>query len=1176
MASVHDRMAPARLTILIGIALALAPAILAHEPAPPLRGGAEIGYPPFSFAGSDGLPTGFSVDLMREAARAMGRRIDYRLDTWEEVKTQLAKGEIDALPVVGRTPEREKVFDFTAPYLSMHGAIVVRRGSSIRSFGDLHGRTVAVMKGDNAEEFLRREPRPFAIRTTPTFEEALRQLSTGRHDAVMVQTLVGLRLIQQHGFSNLQVLDGVVPGFRQDWCFAVRNGDTETLALLGEGLALVSTNGTYRRLHAQWFGSSDVRPNKRLVIGGDANFPPYEYLDERGRPAGYNIDVMRAIGAELGLELEFRLAPWTEVMRQMEAGEIDVLGGMFYSAERDLHFEFSTPHAVIHHILVGRSGARFPDSFAELEGRRVAVERGDICDETLRREATGAQIIRTVNQEQALASVVSGAADFALVARLPAAQWIREHGWNTLQASDNSLFSGEYGIAVADHQKSLLAQLDEGLRLLQQNGGLRRIQSRWFGAYASSFWNPATIRYATVAVAVVLVLFCSVLLWLRALRRLVASRTAELAQSEARVRAVFEASPVAMLVGDATGRFVYVNAAAVLHYGYTREEMLQMKQGSIVPEQQRAWELSLWTDSVDLGPIYESRRITRSGEEIPVEVHARMLWFDGQRCVLTVETDLRERKRVEEEREALSSKLQQSQRIEAVGRLAGGIAHDFNNLLQGILGFAEILRRSLPPEDRLQSHVSEIAKAGESAAALTNQLLAFSRKQIIEPRVVELNSIVEKSRNLLARLIGEHISFELQLEPFLWRTRVDPAQAEQILVNLAVNARDAMPERGRLVLSTENVTMDEPFCRSHEGALPGEYVVLAVRDTGCGIAPELLERIFEPFFTTKPLGKGTGLGLSTVYGIVKQHGGFLWVESQQGAGATFRVALPRTLEEVPLPSGVVNDSAAKSDGTILLAEDQPAVRLLAATILRESGYRVIEAENGADALAKAQAALADIDLLLTDLVMPELDGRQLYESLARARPELPVVFMSGHNDDVVATHGVLEGGTLLLKKPFQNQQLLARVREAIVGVETPRSGAPRRPILLLVDDDETVRLGLTLTLEAEGYGVVEASSCSEARAAVAASGTVFDLAVIDHTLPDGDGVSLSGELLRTDATFAVLLVSGAPPSQEAGALLAHPARCAFLQKPFTVDELGRVARRLTGHLSVAEPTGTTR
>jgi len=396
------------------------------------------------------------------------------------------------------------------------------------------------------------------------------------------------------------------------------------------------------------------------------------------------------------------------------------------------------------------------------------------------------------------------------------------------------------------------------------------------------------------------------------------------------------------------------------------------------------------------------------------------------------------------ERVALEQKLRQSQKMEAVGQLAGGIAHDFNNLLTTIISYSDLLLSALDDRDPRRADVEEILRAGDRAAGLTRQLLAYSRRQVLQPKVLDLNIVVQGAEKLVRRLIGEDIRVVTRLAPTLGPVRADPGQLEQVILNLAVNARDAMPEGGTLTLATQDRTLDPTtvsFTAEHSLFGPEPYVELTVTDTGVGMAAETRAHVFEPFFTTKGVGKGTGLGLSTAYGIVKQSGGFIWVDSAPGRGASFHVALPRVAvapagpEPAPLPT----PRAGAGSGTILIAEDEPGVRAAARTILKRLGYRVLDAENGSAALRVANGHPATIDLLLTDVVMPGMNGRALADQLTRLRPGLRVLYMSGYPNHAIEQEGILEPGLAFVAKPFTPRDLGEKVRETL---DRPPATAP--------------------------------------------------------------------------------------------------------------------------------------
>ena len=393
--------------------------------------------------------------------------------------------------------------------------------------------------------------------------------------------------------------------------------------------------------------------------------------------------------------------------------------------------------------------------------------------------------------------------------------------------------------------------------------------------------------------------------------------------------------------------------------------------------------------------------------------------------------EIADKQRAEAALRKTEAQLRHAQKMEAVGRLAGSIAHDFNNLLSVIISHSDLLLEDLKPVDPIRVDVESIRKAGEKAATLTRQLLAFSRQQVMLPRVVDLNQAVQETEKMLQRLLGEDIELVTRCDRNLHKVKVDPGQIDQVVVNLAINARDAMPRGGKLTIETQNVVLDHAYATEHLGVTPGQYVLLAVSDTGTGMDQETQARIFEPFFTTKELGKGTGLGLSTVFGIVKQSGGAVWVYSEPGEGATFKIYLPRADElEVEAPEVVVPTTLHGTE-TILLVEDQDEVRQVARQALRRYGYHVIEAANAGEALLACEQHPRKIHLLLTDVVMPMMSGREIAERLVQIRPELRVLFMSGYTENAIVHHGILDSGIAYLQKPLVPDSLARRVREVL-------------------------------------------------------------------------------------------------------------------------------------------------
>lgn len=424
--------------------------------------------------------------------------------------------------------------------------------------------------------------------------------------------------------------------------------------------------------------------------------------------------------------------------------------------------------------------------------------------------------------------------------------------------------------------------------------------------------------------------------------------------------------------------------------------------------------------------------IRRNGEPGTAEMRVDQTDWQDETAYLISLHDMTKRQQAEKALRESEEYLRQSQKMEAIGKLAGGIAHDFNNILTVISGYSELLLDRLAAGDSSRKDVEEIKKAGERAATLTRQLLAFSRKQVLAPEILVLNDVVTNMDKMLRRLIGEDIDFVINPDPELGRVKADPGQIEQVIMNLAVNARDAMPNGGKLTIVTANVDLDEAYASRHIVVQPGPYILLAVSDTGLGMNKKIQSQMFDPFFTTKETGKGTGLGLSTVYGIVKQSGGNIWVYSEPGYGTTFKIYLPRTNEPIKRKETArVSAKATLDSETILLVEDEKGVRELSGEILQSKGYTVLEAADPQESLKLLKKHNGSIDLLLTDVVMPGMSGRSLALNLSALSPKTKVLYMSGYTDDAIIHHGVLEKGTHFLQKPFTPEALANKVREVL-------------------------------------------------------------------------------------------------------------------------------------------------
>ena len=506
------------------------------------------------------------------------------------------------------------------------------------------------------------------------------------------------------------------------------------------------------------------------------------------------------------------------------------------------------------------------------------------------------------------------------------------------------------------------------------------------------------------------------------------ARKHDLQRAEQRSRELFENAKDIIFTLDLEGNFTSINNSAVEVMGWSKSEALGINLKTLVAPEHLSLCRQMMQRILNDEPLqqFEINLIRKDGQKVLLEVSARLIQSEGtKKEVQGIARDVTERRRLE-------SVVRQSQKLEAIGRLSGGVAHDFNNLLCVISGHTELLSERLAADHPTAKNVAQIKKAVNSASTLVRQLLAFSRKQVFYPQTLDLNKVVLETEKLLSRLIGEHIEFSYKLHRELWQVRVDPVQIEQIIVNLALNACDAMPHGGKVSMRTENVELGDPL-GSHRPNLPaGNYVLLEVADDGHGIDEYAQNRIFEPFYSTKELGKGTGLGLATVYGIVKQSGGAITVDSQPHQGTTFKIYFPRVDQEGAQAPGDARPAGDFSGTeTILLVENAEPLRALAKEFLKGSGYAVLEAENGKEALRIANAFGGPIDLLLTDVIMPEMGGKKLAEQLKSLRPTTKVLFMSGYSDDSIAQSGIRVLEMVFLEKPFTREVLLRKVRRIL-------------------------------------------------------------------------------------------------------------------------------------------------
>ncbi len=803
-------------------------------------------------------------------------------------------------------------------------------------------------------------------------------------------------------------------------------------------------------------GATTASPHIRVGI---YNNKPLGFWDEAGRPQGIFVDILTGIAKQEGWTLEYVFCEWAACLQMLDAHKIDLLGAIAWSEKRTLQYDFTQETVITNWGQVYSPRKQDLSSFLDLDGKRIAVLAGDIHYTNLKELLNGFGVSPVYIEAQTYADVFKlldeHSVDAGLVNRLYGSQF--EAGY-TIEKSPIILNPIEVRFAAPKGaHPDLLAIIDAHLKAQKDDGNsiYHRSISRWLEGNGSNRWYlPDWLIWGFSGALLLLALFIGLNLFLRAQ---VQAKTAELStrnkklrheiaerrqaeealrRNQATLELALEATTIGLWQWHAeTEKFTWDERCRTL-FGFGKEHIptsIDSYLNHVYPDDQSALRVTFEACLAHPGeiggndfrvylPDGKMRWIHSTGKAV-AEKDGRVLRIMGGAIDIT-------------ERKTLEDQLRQSQKMEAVGRLAGGVAHDFNNILTAIIGYSDLILLKMDETDPNFGFISEIKIAGERAAALTRQLLAFSRKQILQPERLDLNKVIINVQKMLKRLIGEDIELQTSLDPGLSAVKADPGQLEQVIMNLAVNARDAMPAGGQLLLETQNVCLDEDYAQRHTDVTPGPWVLLAVSDTGAGIDQETLEHVFEPFFTTKETQKGTGLGLATVHGIIRQSRGHIRVYSEPGRGTTFKIYLPQFAAG---PDGPAHPAQLTITGrnyhgaeTILLVEDETAVRNLAESILKTYGYTTLTAQNGPEALTIAQTYNAPIDLLLTDVIMPGgMTGRDLAETFAAMRPQAKIIYMSGYTDNAIIKRGILGVNAAFLQKPFTSDELMQKIRATL-------------------------------------------------------------------------------------------------------------------------------------------------
>ncbi len=1035
--------------------------VVAADQTPPVRrilkSASELDYPPLAMIRPDGTADGFSVDLLKAVTRSAGLEVAFVVGPWHEIKQELMDGRLDVLPLVSYSAEREKYFDFTAPYLRMHGTIFVRKGEkSIRGREDLKGRELLVMRGDTAHEYAVKENLSDKLILTDSFEEAMTLLSKGRYDAVIIQELVGIQLLNKLGITNvvdvgsfqdtdLKPSGNPLTGFEQKFCIAVRNDDKELLALLNEGLTLVIADGTYGELYNKWFGPilppSPVPLSQTLkhlfyilgpvlfilvllgiwylkrevavkTLGLQESERKYRDLfdlspvgifktDSNGRAHFVNPEMARILGAD---SPQMAIANYKDLARDLyvDPNRRKSFIGLLREKGAVENFEYEAKR------LNGKSIWLSMNARArEKTSNGVFLIDGFTTDITQRKQAEDALIA----SEKKLQAVFNRAPVGLIL--------LDSHG---LVLDCNRHFATLFGARQEEYiGLNLLDRIPEGLVRQSLVDAISIDGAHHYeGAHISIVSGKqlhVSITYEKITPDLLIAIIMDV-----SERK----RTEEaLRESEEKFRLTFSSSPDAVNINRLDdGLYVDINEGFTKLTGYTREEVIG----------RTSLEINIWHDLADRkkllqgleeNGVYENLEAQfriKDGSLVTALMSARVISLKGAAHIISITRDITERKLIEE-------KLQQAQKSEAIGTLAGGIAHDFNNLLMGIQGRASLMSLDLETAHPHWEHIHAIEDYIRSASSLTKQLLGFARGGKYDVRPIDMNELVRSSSAMFGRTKKEiRIHVKCQQAPLV--VEVDRGQIEQVLLNMYVNAWQAMPPGGgELYLETKIVTLDEKICKPYQTE-PGCYVKISVTDTGAGMDETTRLKIFDPFFTTKGKSRGTGLGLASAYGIIKNHGGMITVYSEIGHGTTFNIYLPvsrkEAHQETPHEGRLVKGSA-----TILLVDDEEMIIDVGRAMLERLGYRVLISRGGQEAVKTIADRGNEIDLVILDLIMPGMDGGKTFDSIRKIQSGMPVLLSSGYAINGQAQEVIARGCDGFIQKPYSISDLSYKVRNVL-------------------------------------------------------------------------------------------------------------------------------------------------
>jgi len=1027
---------------------------------PVIQLGTDETWEPFVSRGTDGILRGVDVDFIRYINESTGSNIQLVTGRWADIVKKAKNREIDGLVTSAPLKAREPFFNFSDVYVSEFMIVIIPFDSplKIKNLSDLSGKTVAIQKANEAYAALLKLYPAIKVMEADSEIESAKMVVEGKADASITGTST-YKATHRRFLKSIKI-GYVVSEKPLDLVFSIRKDWPELITIINKSLASMPQE-TVNAIYLRWFGMSPPepriqgKPSIRTIIVD--NYYPYTFVNESGEPDGFSVDLMRAVAQVMGFKIGINVGSWEQARNGLKAGEIDFLPMMAYSKERDKEFDFSAPHTIAYDAFFTRKDSPEIRSLNDLRQKKIIVMKNDQAHDYLRSLGyiKNDQLILTDDLQDSLRMLAAGKGDAALMPKLVGLIFIKKLKLTNLELAPLVIeeYKRPFSIAVNEGNQELLERFGQGLSILKETHRKKEIYEKWFGGNESekiSFTD--VLKYLLWFILAFILIGSALIFWSLSLKRQVSIRTKDLKEeiderkqveealreSEDKFRSFAEQSIVGIyLISD--GVLKYVNPKFAEIFGYSIDECLDnMHFPQLVhPEDLATVEKQLGRRvSGEIKAVrYSFRGIKKNSETIHVEIFGSSMFLNGKIAATGTMLDITDRKQAEEEREQLQDKLHRAHKVEAIGTLAGGVAHDLNNILGGLVSYPELLLLQLPEDSPLRKSILTIQKSGEKAAAVVQDLLTLARRGVVTTEVVNLNNVIAdylkspEHEKLQSYHPGVHL--ETHLKKDVLNILGSSTHLSKTVMNLVSNAAEAMPEGGKISVSMENRYIDRAI-RGYEDVKEGDYVVITIADTGTGISPDDIEKIFEPFYTKKKMGRsGTGLGMAVVWGTVKDHNGYIDVQSTEGKGTTFTLYFPVTREKLPEDESSLPIESYRGNGeSILIVDDVEEQRNIASGMLRELGYSVVSVSSGEEAVEYLKTN--KVDLLVLDMIMdPGMDGLDTYKKILELHPAQKAIIASGFSETDRVTEAQSLGARAYIRKPFLLEKIGLAVNEEL-------------------------------------------------------------------------------------------------------------------------------------------------